>query len=344
VRIAVLNTHVPFVRGGAEQLADGLVGALRVAGHEVELLRLPFRWYPDQKILDHMLAAHMLRIPAADLVIGLKFPAYHVPHPNKVLWVLHQHRQAYDLWGTPWQGIADSAEGRAVRSAIFAADVRCLRQAQRVFTISGRVAARMQHFNGFAAEVLYPPLLDGGYRTGETGDYLFYPSRINVLKRQQLAVQAMRHVRSDVRLVLAGDADTPQDRRRLTEMLAEPELAGRVEWLDGWISHERKVELMAGALACMFIPLDEDYGYVTLESFTCAKAVITCTDSGGPLEFVQDGVTGVVAEPQAAALGEAIDRVAGDRVAARQMGAAALRRLPELGIAWANVVQRLTAS
>jgi glycosyltransferase involved in cell wall biosynthesis len=343
MRVAVLNTQVPFVRGGAEQLADGLVAALRAAEHEVDYMRLPFRWYPDERILDHMLAAHLLRLPAADLVIGLKFPAYHVPHPNKLLWVLHQHRQAYDLWGTPWQGISASAEGRAVRDAIRAADQRCLQDAQRVFTISGRVADRMRQFNAFSPEVLYPPLLEGGYHSGPDGDYLFYPSRINVLKRQLLAVEAMRHVRSGVRLVLAGDADTPEDRARLTELLSEPQLAERVQWLDGWIPHHRKVELMAGALACLFIPFDEDYGYVTVESFTSAKAVITCTDSGGPLEFVTDGETGAVAEPSAAGLAEAIDRLAADRAATRRMGDAALARLGELGISWPAVVDRLIA-
>ncbi len=344
MKVAVLNTQVPFVRGGAEQLAEGLVAGLRFAGHEVDLLRLPFRWYPDQEILDHMLAARMLRIDAADLVIGLKFPAYCVPHHNKVMWVLHQHRQAYDLWGTPWQGIADSAEGRAVRNAIHAADVRCVEESRAVYTISGRVAERMRHYNGLEAGVLYPALLDDGYHAGPDGDYLFYPSRINVLKRQLLAVEAMRSVRADVRLVLAGDADTPEDRACLTELLADPVLAGRVEWLDGWIPHERKVELMAGALGCLFLPFDEDYGYVTIESFQSGKPVITCTDSGGPLEFVRHGETGLVAEPDAAALAAAIDRLAGDRELARRMGSQARASLEELGISWDHVVANLTSA
>ena len=43
---------------------------------------------------------------------------------------------------------------------------------------------------------------------------------------------------------------------------------------------------MLEALGVIFPPLDEDYGYVTLEAMLAAKPVITCTDSGGPLEFV----------------------------------------------------------
>ena len=37
-----------------------------------------------------------------DLVIGMKFPAYLVAHSRKVLWIMHQYRAAYNLWGTPF--------------------------------------------------------------------------------------------------------------------------------------------------------------------------------------------------------------------------------------------------
>jgi len=339
MKVAVVNTHVPFVRGGAEQLAEGLVGALRDAGHEPALVRLPFFWHPDPRIVEHMLAARLTPIPDADLVVGLKFPAYLVPHPNKVLWLLHQHRQAYDLWGTPWQGIADTAEGRAIRAAIIRADTQHIPEARRVYTISGRVAERMRDFNGIHAEVLYPPLLDSGYQAGPMGDYVFYPSRINVLKRQTLVVEAMRHVRSESRLVIAGQADTPEVHAELTTLLAEPALADRVTWLDGWIPHEQKVRLMSESLACVFTPLDEDYGYVTVEAFSSSKPVITCDDSGGPLEFVQHDVTGMVVPPEASALGEAIDTLAADHARTTEMGLAAHILLRERQISWERVVE-----
>ena len=343
MRVAVVNTQVPFVRGGAEQLADGLVGALRSAGHEVALVRLPFKWYPDARILDHMLAAQLTRIPDADLVIALKFPAYLVSHDRKVLWILHQHRQAYDLWGTPWQGIDADADGRAIREAIIDTDERLLHETRGRFVISGNVAARMQRFNGIRPEVLYPPLLEDGYYSADADDYLFYPSRINVLKRQTLVVEAMRHVRSNVRLVLAGEADTPEIRAEMSELLNDPGLAGRVQWLDRWISHEEKVGLLARSLATVFVPFDEDYGYVTIESFASSKPVITCSDAGGPLEFVSDGETGVVAGPDPAELAAAIDRLAADREQAAAMGRAGRDRLDELDITWAHVLDALLA-
>jgi glycosyltransferase involved in cell wall biosynthesis len=344
MRVAVVNTHVPFVRGGAEVLAGGLVAHLREHGHQVELVRLPFRWYPPHKVLEHMLAARLTRIEGVDRVIGLKFPAYFVPHDDKVMWVLHQHRQVYDLWGTESQDPPDTIEGRSIRKAIVKADNRFLPEAQRLFAISQVSADRMFAFNGLRAQVLYPPLpSQGGYRAGEAGDYLFFPSRIAGNKRQALAAAAMRHVRSGIRLVIAGQPDYPWALDALLEVTSAPDLEDRVEVRPGWLPEEDKLELLANCLGVLFPPLDEDYGYITLESFLASKPVITCADSGGPLEFVQDGTSGYVSEPQPEAIGEAIDRLAADRGRARAMGEAGHERVRELDITWEHVVAELTS-
>jgi glycosyltransferase involved in cell wall biosynthesis len=345
VRVAVVNTQVLFVRGGAEQLADGLVGALQGAGHEVSSIRLPFRWHPDDRILDHMLAAQLTTIPDADLVIALKFPAYHVSHARKVLWILHQHRQAYDLWGTPWQGIADDGHGRSVRRAIHDTDERLLQETTHgPHVISENVASRMRASHDVSPSVLYPPLMDVGYFCAEAEDYVFYPSRINVLKRQTLVVEAMRHVRSGVRLILAGTADTPEIEAEMESLLDDPVLQDRVRWLNRWVSHADKLDLLARSLGTVFTPVDEDYGYVTLESFTSDKPVITCVDSGGPLEFVTPGVTGLIADPEPESIAAAIDALAGDREAAVRMGQAGGEQLRERDISWSHVLDTLLST
>ncbi|HZT81915.1 MAG TPA: hypothetical protein VFA26_16940, partial [Gemmataceae bacterium] len=86
MRIVIATVQVPFVRGGAEILADGLRDALRAAGHQAEIVAVPFKWYPPERILDHMLACRLLDLTETcgagiDRVIGLKFPAYFVNHP-----------------------------------------------------------------------------------------------------------------------------------------------------------------------------------------------------------------------------------------------------------------------
>ena len=53
-----------------------------------------------------------------DLVIPTKFPSFLVRHPAKVAWLFHQHREAYDLWGTEYCSFGDTPEDRQVRDAI----------------------------------------------------------------------------------------------------------------------------------------------------------------------------------------------------------------------------------
>lgn len=88
--------------------------------------------------------------------------------------------------------------------------------------------------------------------------------------------------------------------------------------------------------------MDEDYGYITLEAMAASKAVITAKDSGGPLEFVVDGETGYVTEPDAKAIAEKIDELAVSETQAAEMGKKAKKHLSEMDISWANVVKELT--
>jgi glycosyltransferase involved in cell wall biosynthesis len=248
------------------------------------------------------------------------------------------------MWATEL-GLSDTPEERYIRSAIVEADNRLLAEARRVYAISGVVGRRMRTFNDLEPAVLYPPLGDErSYYHGEPGNYLFFPSRIHSVKRQDLAAEAMRHVSSDVQLVIAGDADlVGTDLDRLSRLIADPELRGRVRLLPGWLPEQRKLELLAHCLGVLFPPYNEDYGFVTLEGFLASKPVITCADSGGPVELVENGVSGWVTEPDPRSIAEAIDRLAANRTRAVQMGMNGRERVRALGIDWDHVVEELTA-
>src|SRR5690606_22450122 len=111
MKVLVLSTMVPFVHGGAEELFIHLVRNLQSAGVEAEGFRIPFTWNPAERLIDEMLIARQLRLFNFDLVIALKFPAYLVPWNDKVLWLLHQYRQAYDLLDAGQSNIAPDARG-----------------------------------------------------------------------------------------------------------------------------------------------------------------------------------------------------------------------------------------
>ena len=337
MRVAVATVQVPFVAGGAEILAQGLVTALRSAGHPTELVTLPFRFFPVTEVERAMRAwadedFTQLNLYEPDVVICLKFPSYALRHPRKVAWLLHQHRDAYDL------ARADAPPAlKACAQQIKAFDDRHLRGLQR-FTISARVSARLQEFNALASTPLYhPPHEPERFYGGDAMPYIFVPSRLESAKRQELLVRAMATVRAPVGALLAGEGG---QYGYLRDLIGELGLQSRVRLL-GAASWDLMRSLYARSLAVFFGPRDEDYGYVTLEAMLSHKPVITCTDSGGPLEFVVDGTTGRVVAPEPAAIADAIDTLWADRARARQMGEAGHARYQALDIRWDRVVARL---
>jgi glycosyltransferase involved in cell wall biosynthesis len=348
MRIVIATAQVPFIRGGAEMLAEGLIGALRAQGHAAELVAIPFKWYPPERILDHVLACRLLDLTESggtpiDRVVGLKFPAYLIPHPHKVLWLLHQFRTAYDLWDHPFGDLDHYPNGPQVREAIQHIDQSLIPEAKAVFTISRNVSGRLWHYCGIDSVPLYhPPASAELFYSGHAEDYFFYPSRLASLKRQALVLQALAVTRRPVRVKFAGLADEARYGETLEMLARQLNVEHRVEWL-GQVTEEEKRALYAHALGVIFPPVDEDYGYVTLESMLASKPLITCTDSGAPLEFVQHDVTGLIAKPSPGDMAMAMDRLWDDRSWAGAMGVSGKKRYESLNISWLTVAERLVA-
>jgi glycosyltransferase involved in cell wall biosynthesis len=309
--ILVCAAQAPFVTGGAEILVRELAANLARRGFRVDVVAVPFHGHPPSELVRQALAWRLLELRettgrAVDLVIPTKFPAYLVRHPRKVAWLFHQHREAYDLFGTEFCSLTDSPEDRRVRDAIRTMDDTALAECRALFTISRNVADRLSRFNSLPGTPLYPPPHElGRYRTDAYGDYLFYAGRLERLKRVELALEALARCRSGARLKIAGTGPLEGDLRRRAGRLG---IEDRVDFL-GFVSADDLVGLYASCRAAWYTPVDEDYGYVTVESFLSRKPVLTTSDAGGPLEFVTDGVSGVVVPPEAGALADAIDRL-----------------------------------
>jgi glycosyltransferase involved in cell wall biosynthesis len=347
VRIAVLHPQTAFTRGGAELHTEALVRALRGSGHEAEEVTIAGKWYPATELAHQMAVWRSFDISESnglkvDAVIALKFPAYLTPHERKIVWLIHQHRSAYELWDHPdFADLSRQDEGPTVRALVWNADRLGLGEAKRIFTNSRNVAERLWGSLRLKGEVLYhrSPATEAllARDPDELGDYLFYPSRLEILKRQSLAIDAMRHVRTPVKLVLVGRGP---DERSLRERIGAHGLEDRIR-LEVGVSDARLHELYRGALGVFFGAFDEDYGYVTIEAFAAARPVVTLTDSGGPLEFVRDADTGLVSTPSPKAIAEAFDRLWSDREAARAWGLAGHRLVRETVPEWPEVVDRL---
>ena len=349
MRIAVCHPQTPFVRGGAETHAEQLVRALREAGHEAELVLVAGKWYPGAELVHQMAVWRSMELSESnglpiDVVIPLKFPAYLIHHERKIVWLIHQHRTAYELWDHPqYADLSRQTEGVLVRDTIHVADRVALGEAKRVFANSKNVQRRLWESLRIPSEPLYhrSPLTEQllTQEAGPYGDFVVFPSRFESLKRQGIVVDAMRHAKTGVRLVLVGRGP---DEGALRRQIEEHGLGDRVS-IEVGVSDDRLAELMLNALAVYYGPFDEDYGYVTLEGFAARRPVVTLSDSGGPLEFVQDGETGLVTSPDPSAVAEAFDRLFADRTLASRMGGAGRELLESEVPAWPEVVARLLA-
>ncbi|HKP48084.1 MAG TPA: glycosyltransferase family 4 protein [Pyrinomonadaceae bacterium] len=341
--VLICTTQVPFTTGGAESHVEGLKKALIAAGYNAEVVALPFKWYPPAEIMQSALAWRLLDLTEAngkpvDLVIGMKFPGYLVDHPRKILWIMHQYRSAYNLWGTPFDDLSTYPDGSRIREWIMQTDNRFIRDAKKVFANSKTVAARLKQYNGIDSEPLYhPPPRADKLRTGEQGDYIFYPSRIEPQKRQELLIEAAQYLTTSAKIVLAGGCAEPE---RYESLIRKHNVRDRVT-LRGFVPEEEMVELYANALAVCFLPFDEDYGYVTLEGMHSAKPVIVARDGGGATEFIEDSREGLLVDPEPKAIAQAIDSLISDRERARTMGERGKQKLQSMNLSWENVVKKL---
>jgi glycosyltransferase involved in cell wall biosynthesis len=348
VRIAVAHAQTPFVRGGAETHTEALVRALRAAGHEAEEVVVAGKWYPATELLHQMAVWRSLDLAESnglkiDMVIALKFPAYLVPHERKVVWLIHQHRSAYELWDHPeFADLSKQEEGPALRDMVVQSDRVALGEAKRIFTNSRNVQDRLWGSIRLSSEVLYhpSPIVEAllPREPGPYGDYVVFPSRLEALKRQSLVVEAMRYVKTGVKLVLVGGGP---DEPAIREQIAKHKLERRIE-LAGRVSDERLHELYLGALGVYYGPFDEDYGYVTIEGFAAHRSVVTLTDAGGPLEFVADQETGLVTHPEPEAIAHAFDVLFSNRPLAKRLGEAGNELIRSRVPGWPEVVARLT--
>ena len=343
MKLALCAVQVPFVRGGAEYHLDNLYNELIKRGYEVEYIKIPFKWYPPQEILNHSLVWRLLDLTESngtkiDGVIATKFPSYLVRHQNKVVWLLHQHRSAYDWAHTEFDDLIPYGKiGEIVREKIYFMDKKYLNEAKKVYTNSQNVANRLWQYNKIKGEALYhPPPFMGRYYSEAYEDYIFYPSRIDLVKRQYIVIKSMKYIKSPLKLKIAGTGPQLTRYKKLAKKL---KIDDKVEFL-GHVSDEELLDLYANAFCITYLPVDEDMGYVTLEAFMSKKPVITCNDSGGTLEFVENNVNGYITEPVPEKVAEKIDRLY-EAGLSKKFGENGYTKINNTNLSWDNVIKKL---
>ena len=325
-RILVVVSSAPFVRGGHMVIAEETVAALQRAGHEAEIFQTPtnrfgrqFDAYEATRLTDVSEGADGRRI---DQIITMRYPAFALRHPKHVCWLTHTMREYYDLFDGLMKGFGRKGRLKETvrRYLIHRLDRRLLtRNVAKLFTISKTVTDRLVEHIGVPSTVLHPPPPARDYRCDGYEPYIFAISRLHPLKRMDLLIEAMARTKDrSLRAVIAGEGD---ESARLRALVRERGLDGRVD-LVGAVTEDQKLHHYARCRAVYFAPVNEDYGFITLEAMSSGKAVLTATDSGGPTEQVEHGVNGWVLAPTPEAFAPALDEVASDSSIAERAGAA----------------------
>lgn len=342
MRVGIATVQVPFISGGAEIHAQLLRTALLERGHEAEIITIPFRWDPPSQLMSYLEAVRKLDLGyingvEIERLITMKFPMYLVRHHNKVGWILHQHRQAYELYNTELSDLHLSSEGVRTAAEIRRLDTQELNAHSQIFTNSKNVSNRLWANNRIHSQALYhPPLACHRYYCEQFDRYILAPGRVEPIKRQNLILEAVAEL-PHLKLILIGSDKTPYG-AELKQRVETLGISDRVE-MRGFVSLEEKISLYANALAIYNGAFDEDYGYITLEALFASKPVITHSDSGGPLEFVEHCKNGLITHPDVSALVHELKNLTPQ--SAQRMGSEGRKNVDDLNLNWDHITAQL---
>lgn len=256
-KVLVCSAKTPFMYGGAEIHAENLRYNLEARGFDTELINLPFKWYPNERLITECLTWNMIDLTEAngekiDLVIPLKFPSYFVRHENKVTWLMHQYRPIYDLYGTKYSDFdLNNGFHRKIRDQVIKIDEKALLESKKIFANSKNVSNRLYKYNKIQSEPLYhPPKNIGKYFTEKSRNYILSVGRLDPLKRVDIIIKALKFCDKNISAIIAGTGGMEKDLRKLAE---KEGVSDRVKFT-GFVTDEELIKLYAEALAVMFSP------------------------------------------------------------------------------------------
>ncbi|MCK9467347.1 MAG: glycosyltransferase family 4 protein [Candidatus Absconditabacterales bacterium] len=345
MKIVIFSVQIPFIKGGAEYLVDMLYEQLKKRNHEVEIVTIPFKWYNSKTLINCMLMGRLTDLSEIngkkiDLVIAVKFPAYYINHPNKVVWLMHQHRQAYDLWKTKFGDLDKFEGGEFTKNLIYKSDSLYLKEAKSVFTISKKVSERLLKYNNIDSKCLYHlPKNYEKFYFEKYDNYIFYPSRIDSIKRQRLLVESACYIKTNMKIFIAGSG-AESEVHFLKEIIRKNKLENKV-YLLGFISEFEKIKYYANCKAVYFGAMGEDYGYITLEAMLSQKTVIVHPDAGGPLEFIENNYNGFIIDDNPIEVAKIIDKLYNEKDLAEDFGRNALNSINKKNFDWDYVINEL---
>ncbi len=362
LRILVINwqDRLNAQAGGAEVHLHEIFQRLAAAGHRVDLLVSGWKGAAECEVVDGMTVTRTggrysfpIHVQAAfrrlcadrpyDVVVEdiNKLPLFTPRWSNIPVVGLVPH-----LFGTT----AFKQESWPVAATVWAAE-KLMVPAYRgvpMQVISNSTADDLvaRGFQRSQIQVIYPGLDHDLYSPGvdvrlpEVPTFA-YVGRLKRYKGIDVLIRAIGLLRAQgrpVRLIVAGTGD---DRQRLEKLTVSWELTDAVEFT-GYVSDERKVELLRTVWATLYPSPKEGWGIANVEAAACGTPSIA-SDSPGLRETVLDGETGfLVPHGRPSEWAARMIRISEDRELRARLGAGALRHAS--GFTWETAAQETEAS
>jgi len=242
---------------------------------------------------------------------GIKTPSVHITHsPPRDFYNLRKHRlKNASLFGKL---------KLYVKSTLFKRlDYLAAQKHTKLLGISKEITRRIKRDYNRESDAFYPYVDPEKYKTEKYGDFILSVTRLVSPKRPLMIAEAMEFVKNkNIKMVFAGEGPLKEEIEKLAKK-------NKNIILKGFVSEEELKELYANCLAAIYIPINEDYGYVPVEAGVSGKATIGVNE-GGLKETIVDGKTGFLIDnvtPEKVA--EKIDILSNNKKLAIKMGKAA---------------------
>lgn len=159
---------------------------------------------------------------------------------------------------------------------------------EKIVTYSKNVASRIKRYYGRGSEIIYPPVDTAKFRCKDYGDFFLVVQRFEPEKRTSLIIEAFKHL-TNKKLLIVGEGPEKKRLEKLAKNYSNIQFVG-------CISEEELLDLYARCSATIYVPINEDFGLIPVESMAAGKPCIAANE-GGLKETVVDGKTGFLIEP-----------------------------------------------
>jgi glycosyltransferase involved in cell wall biosynthesis len=173
-------------------------------------------------------------------------------------------------------------------------------QVRSIVSQSKTVQKRVQRFYHRSSSVVYPPVDISAFKCESFDDFYLVVQRLDKMKRTEIIVEAFKKM-PDKNLVIVGGG------REYGNLVRQSSGHKNIQFTNS-ISHSRLIQLYSTCIATIYLPKDEDFGLIPVESMASGKPCIG-SNEGGVGESILHGKTGLLIEPKVEDLIDAVKKL-----------------------------------